>query len=119
MWSVLNVTIRLNLTIIELWTKITKYAFEFLQEQRISDEKFAELRIKIDEYSEMFDAESMSSKLPPIAENDKLEKEVKISNLLCVENNHTFEILFLSVNVLLLRECRGRKFANILLFDIE
>ena len=56
----------------------------FLQEQRISDEKFAELQIKIDEYSEMFGAESMSSKLPPIAENDKLEKEVIIFSLLYV-----------------------------------
>lgn len=37
---------------------------------------------KIDEYGELFDADSMSSqmtsKLPPIAENDKLEKEVRV-----------------------------------------
>lgn len=48
----------------------------------MSDEKFADLQAKINEYSEMFDCESMSSqmmsKLPPIAENDKFEKEVSI-----------------------------------------
>ena len=53
----------------------------FFQEQRISDEKFVELQQKIEEYSEMYDTEAMasqlSSKLPPIAENDSLEKEVR------------------------------------------
>lgn len=52
-----------------------------LKEQKINDEKFAELQIKIEEYSEMIDAESVASqmiyKLPPIAENDKLEMEVR------------------------------------------
>jgi len=51
-----------------------------VQEQRISDEKFVELQQKIEEYSEMYDTETMASqlscKLPPIAENDCLEKEV-------------------------------------------
>lgn len=51
------------------------------QEQKISDEKFAELQIKIEEYSEVFNTESSAcqktSKLPTIVENDKLEKEVR------------------------------------------
>ena len=59
------------------------------QEQRISSEKFAELQQKIKEYSEMYNAEArmfhMCSKLPPIAENDNLEKEVGTGILNVVE----------------------------------
>lgn len=65
---------------------------KFLQEQRINDEKFVELKIKIDEYSEMFGAESMSSKLPPIAENDKLEKEVIISKLTLADTFYVLQL---------------------------
>ncbi|XP_065209519.1 ninein homolog [Planococcus citri] len=65
----------------EYWSsKLDEERKLFEEEQRISDEKFSDLQAKINEYSDMFDCESMSSqmmsKLPPIAENDTLEKEV-------------------------------------------
>ncbi|XP_046664014.1 blastoderm-specific protein 25D [Homalodisca vitripennis] len=50
----------------------------FDQEQRLSDEKFAELEAKIQEYSELFsmDDKRGTCRLPTIDERDSLEKQV-------------------------------------------